>query len=287
MNEIAQQPDADAGAGVDAGGPGSRLAAYQARTETLLDLFALVTLWFVVVPPWYYGPGVRGLWWALRIALSVVYGIDLAIRGVLAGRPARYAAANPVALAAVLFPPVRAIFSFRLVRAMFRRGHLPRFLLTAAVLVLDGAVIVYLYERHAPHSSIHTLGESVWFSVVTVTTVGYGDYTPVTVYGRITAVLIMLIGLLTLAVVTAQVASSFVAQGPGRAPRRPPAGPAPDQAAPDQPAPDQVTLTDLDRRLARIEELLTTATPSPQRTAQAPGAREESRTQPSNPRKAG
>jgi hypothetical protein len=48
-----------------------------------------------------------------------------------------------------------------------------------------------------------------------------------------------------------------------------------------------VTLTDLDQRLARIEELLTTATLSPQRTAKAPGAREESRTQPSNPRKGG
>jgi voltage-gated potassium channel len=260
MNDIAQQPDANADADFSSGDPSGRLAAYQARTETLLDLFALVMLWFVVVPPWYYGQDIRGIWWALRIALSVVYGIDLAIRGVLSGRPVRYARANPVALAAVLFPPVRAIFSFRLVRAMFRRGHLPRFLLTAVVLVLDGAIVVYLYERHAPHSNIHTLGESVWFSVVTVTTVGYGDYTPVTVTGRITAVLIMLIGLLTLAVVTAQVASSFVAQGPSRTQRRPQ----------PQAAPPEVTLTELDRRLARIEELLTAAAPPSQRIPQVP-----------------
>jgi voltage-gated potassium channel len=272
MNDIAQRPDANPGDDFDAGNPGDRLAAYQARTQTTLDLLALVTLWFVLVPPWYYGQDVRGIWLAFRIALSVVYGIDLAIRGVLAGRPVRYARANPLALAAVLFPPVRAIFSLRLVRAVFRRGHLPRFLLAAVVLVLDGAIIVYLYERHAPHSSIHTLGESLWFSVVTVTTVGYGDYTPVTVDGRITAVLIMLIGLLTLAVVTAQVASSFVAQAPSRTQRSP------------QPeaAPPEVTLAELDRRLARIEELLTAVAPSSQRTAQAPGARGENRTQPSD-----
>ena len=238
----------------------------------MLDLLALATLWFVLVPPWYYGQDVQGIWWALRISLSLIYGIDLAIRGVLAGQPVRYARANPIALAAVLFPPIRAIFSIRLVRAMFRRGHLARFLLTAAVLVLDGAVIVYLYERHAPHSNIHTLGESLWFSVVTVTTVGYGDYTPVTVFGRTTAVLIMLVGLLTLAVVTAQVASSFVAQGSSRARRSP------------QPeaAPPEVTLAELDRRLARIEELLTVSS-STQRTARAPSAQEESRTQPSDP----
>ena len=272
MTDSVPGPDADPGDDFDAGDPGGRLAAYQARTQTILDLLALVTLWFVLVPPWYYGQDVRGLWWVFRIALSVIYGIDLAIRGVLAGRPVRYARANPLALAAVLFPPVRAVFSIRLVRAMFRRGHLPRFLLTAVVLVLDGAIMVYFYERHAPHSDIHTLGESVWFSVVTVTTVGYGDYTPVTVYGRITAILIMLIGLLTLAVVTAQVASNFVAQGPGRSRRRP------------QPetAPPEVTLAELDRRLARIEELLTVSASSSQRTAKAPGVRGESRSQPSD-----
>ena len=272
MNDIAPQPDANPGHDLDASDPGSRLAAYQARTEVPLDLLALVMLWFVVVPPWHYSQDVRGIWWVLRIALSVVYGIDLAIRSVLSERPGRYALTNPLALAAVLFPPVRAIFSFRLVRALFRRGHLPRFLLAAAVLVLDGAIIVYLYERDAPHSSIHTLGESLWFSIVTVTTVGYGDYTPVTVFGRITAVLIMLVGLLTLAVVTAQVASNFVVQGPSRTPRSP------------QPeaAPPGVTLAELDRRLARIEELLTVSASS-QRTATAPGTQGENPTQPSDP----
>lgn len=259
MNDIAQQPGDGAGGDVGVDDPGGRLAAYRARTEAPLDLLALATLWFVVVPPWYFYH-VQGLWWAFRIALSVVYGIDLAFRGVLAGHPVRYALANPLALAAVLFPPVRAIFSFRLVRAVFRRGHLPRFLLAAAVLVLNGAVIVYLFERHAPHANIRTLGESVWWALVTVTTVGYGDYTPVTVYGRITAVLIMIVGLLTLAVVTAQVAAGFVAQARSRA--RP--GPQPEAA------PAGVTLADLDRRLARIEELLLAAVPSSPRTAEAP-----------------
>ena len=68
------------------------------------------------------------------------------------------------------------------------------------------------------------------------------------------------IGLLTLAVVTAQVASSFVTQGPGTAQPGPQAEPAP-----------EVTLADIDRRLARIEELITAATASSsQRAAGAP-----------------
>ena len=264
MNDSTQRPDARTGDDSDEEDPSGRLVAYQARTQSALDLLALVTLWFVVVPPWYYGQDVQDIVWALRICLSAVYGIDLVIRGVLAGRPVRYALTNPLALASVFVPPVRVIFSLRLARVMFRRGHLNRFLLTAALLVLNCAIIVYLFERHAPHSSIHTLGEALWWALVTVTTVGYGDYTPVTPPGRVTAVFIMLVGLLTLAVVTAQVASSFVAQGPTKARRSPQT-----KAAPPEAAPPEVTMAELDRRLARIEELLLAAAPPSQRTAEA------------------
>lgn len=228
-----------------------RLAEYEARTREPLDLLALATLWLVVVPWWDFGHEVKYIVLAFRIALSVVYGIDLVIRSALAPRHVRYALTHPIALASVLYPPVRVIFSIRLLRSMFRRGHLPRFLTAAAVLVLNGAVIVYLLERHAPGSNIHTLGNAVWWAFVTVTTVGYGDFYPVTTGGRVTACFIMGTGLLTLAVVTAQVASSFVAQGPSRT------RPAPQ----DEAARREVTLAELDQRLARIERLLTATHP--------------------------
>jgi voltage-gated potassium channel len=251
MNDNAQGPGHGADDDSAVHHPGGRLAAYEARTEKALDLLALLTLWIVVVPVWDFGHNVEGIAVTIRVAVSVVYGIDLAIRGVLARRPVRYALTHPVMLVSVVFPPVRVIFSFRLVRSVFRRGHLGRFLVAASVLVLNGAVIVYMFERHAPSSSIHTLGESLWFTVVTVTTVGYGDYTPVTAPGRVTACFIMGIGLLTLAVITAQVASSFVTQGPGKAQTGRQAEPTP-----------EMTLAELGRRLARIEELITAASAS-------------------------
>jgi voltage-gated potassium channel len=239
---------ADAARAVNSPG---RLGEYEARTREPLDLLALATLWLVVVPPGDFGHDVTGIVIAFRVALSVVYGIDIAIRSALAPRHVHYALSHPLALVAVLVPSVRVIFSLRLVRSVFRRGHLLRFLVAATVLVLNGAVIVYLFERHAPGSNIHTLGNSLWWSFVTVTTVGYGDFYPVTAWGRVTACFIMGTGLLTLAVVTAQVASSFVAQGPSRA------RPAPQ----DEPARHEVTLAELDQRLARIERLLTATHP--------------------------
>jgi len=239
---------ADAARAVNSSG---RLGEYEARTREPLDLLALATLWLVVVPPGDFGHDVTGIVIAFRVALSVVYGIDIAIRSALAPRHVHYALSHPLALVAVLVPSVRVIFSLRLVRSVFRRGHLLRFLVAATVLVLNGAVIVYLFERHAPGSNIHTLGNSLWWSFVTVTTVGYGDFYPVTTWGRLTACFIMGTGLLTLAVVTAQVSSSFVAQGPSRA------RPAPQ----DEPARHEITLAELDQRLARIERLLTPTHP--------------------------
>jgi voltage-gated potassium channel len=204
-----------------------------------------------VVPPGDFGHNVTGIVLAFRIALSAVYGIDIAIRSALAPRHLHYALTHPIALVSVVVPPVRVLFSIRLVQSVFRRGHLGQFLLAAAVLVLDGAVMVYLFERHAPGSNIHTLGDALWWSFVTVTTVGYGDFYPVTTGGRITACFVMGTGLLTLAVITAQVASSFVAQGSSRA------TPAPQ----DETARREVTLAELDQRLARIERLLTATYP--------------------------
>ena len=227
--------------------PSGRLGTYLARSRTPLDLLAVLTLWIVVVPYGDFGTSHHASSIALvvRIAVSVVYGIDMAIRAALATRHLRYLVTHPVGVLSVAFPPIRVIFSLRLLRSVFRRGNLWRFLVAAAILVLNGAIIVYLFERHAPGSNIHTLGESVWWSIVTVTTVGYGDYVPVTSQGRVTAVFIMLVGLLSLAVVTAQVSSSFVDQAARRR----------EQSDPPSAATD-VTLNDLAERLARIEELL-------------------------------
>lgn len=264
MTDTVQRPGT--GADDEHGGddPRGRLAAYEARTQTPLDLLALVTLWIVAVPATDFSSAhdVRAAVLAIQGAIRLVYAIDITIRAALARRHVHYLLTHPVAIAAVVLPPVRVIFSLRLVRSVFRRGHLSRFLLAASVLVLNGAAIVYLFERHAPGSSIHTPGESLWWSVTTVTTVGYGDYVPVTTVGRFTACFIMGIGLLTLAVVTAQVASSFVSQEPSQTQ----GGPRAQAVTPG------MTLAELDQRLARIEQLLTVTTSPPPRAAGAPDA---------------
>jgi voltage-gated potassium channel len=66
-------------------------------------------------------------------------------------------------------------------------------MLTILVLTV-ASVLVLQFESHSPEAKITTGGDAFWYSLVTITTVGYGDYYPVTTGGRITAMFIMFMG---------------------------------------------------------------------------------------------
>ncbi|MFN7149217.1 MAG: potassium channel family protein [Microthrixaceae bacterium] len=202
-----------------------RLEAYVARTQTGLDLFALFTLWIIAVPISSIGDGPDATWGGigLRLSISAVFGIDMAIRAHLAPRSLAYLRTHPLGLLAVIFPPVRVVFSLRLITSLFRRGHIQRFLAAALILLLDGVLIVYFYEKGAAGANITTLGDAMWWAIVTVTTVGYGDTYPITFGGRTAATGIMALGVLTLAVITAEVSSSYMEQARRRRAAKAPA----------------------------------------------------------------
>ncbi len=52
--------------------------------------------------------------------------------------------------------------------------------------------IIFLIEHNAPNSNIKTLTDAIWYTIVTLTTVGYGDYYPVTIGGKILGLFIIL-----------------------------------------------------------------------------------------------
>ena len=188
--------------------------AYVARTQSWLDLLALSTIWLVLAI--FTGQkqiDLIPIWLVCRLAISVVYLVDLIIRSRLSGRGLRYAISRPDLMVAVIIPPVRIFASMRLLRKLFSRGNLALFMTVALILMLNAAVVVWEFESRAPGANITTLGNALWWSVVTVTTVGYGDYTPVTLGGRLTAVALLALGLVSLAVLTAQIASNFLEQG--------------------------------------------------------------------------
>ena len=204
-----------------------RLDAWLRRTTTPLDLLALFTIWLTIIPigEFHKFGGKPAAWYAARLALSFIYFIDMAVRTRLSHRRWHYLATHPLGIVAVIIPAVRLLFSLRLLTAMFRKGNLAHFLFVSLILLLNLTVIVFGFEHHASGSNITSLGVAIWWACVTIFTVGYGDYYPVTTGGRIFAVGIMALGLLTAAVITAQIASSFMDQAAVRRARQSAGGP--------------------------------------------------------------
>lgn len=89
------------------------------------------------------------------------------------------------------------------------------FLLTVIVMLFSSILILELED--SPKANIKTAEDALWWAYVTMTTVGYGDYYPVTTGGRILAVLLMTCGIGMFGTFTA-ILSTWFLQDPNRHP---------------------------------------------------------------------
>jgi len=96
------------------------------------------------------------------------------------------------------------------VEAVLKHHSLFRVLIAACATLLLGAWLVLIFEENAKASNIHSYPDALWWAIVTVTTVGYGDRYPVSAGGRIVAAVLMLVGIGLIGVLTATVASVFI-----------------------------------------------------------------------------
>ena len=116
---------------------------------------------------------------------------------------------------------IRLARLLRLLRAgviVSRALQAERRLTSAQVFRAVGLVTVFIVfiagaaEATVDSSDFKTYWDGVWWAIVTVTTVGYGDLYPKTVAGRIVGILLMLVGIGFLSVLTATIASRFIQQ---------------------------------------------------------------------------
>jgi voltage-gated potassium channel len=99
----------------------------------------------------------------------------------------------------------------RFAQRLFGRRKFHYTALVALAVVFIGAFGVYLAESDT-NKAVGSFGDALWWAFVTVTTVGYGDVSPVTFEGRIIAVILMLTGIGVIGIFTASVASYFFEQ---------------------------------------------------------------------------
>jgi voltage-gated potassium channel len=127
------------------------------------------------------------------------------------------AALVPALTAAGVFRALRAGRVVALVGALAGQGrstlerHAASLALgTAGMVWLTSAVVFTLVEDVGVHGRVRSFFDALWWSTATITTVGYGDITPVTVVGRIVGMITMVVGISAFAVVTARIAQILV-----------------------------------------------------------------------------
>jgi voltage-gated potassium channel len=93
------------------------------------------------------------------------------------------------------------------------RGEYAAFVsvMAAMIVLVVCSVLVLQFESRAADANITTGGDALWWALVTITTVGYGDYFPVTAAGRITGAFVMFAGVGIIGALASILASVLVA----------------------------------------------------------------------------
>ena len=204
-----------------------RLRSIERATDVPLLILALVMIPLLVAPLTLnlseeFRAAVLAADWLIWAAFAVDFGVKLAV----APRRLNYVATHPFEAAMVVLPFLRPLRAARLLRSARIGAALgvnveimreisnqkgARFIVGAVLtsLVL-GAVGVFLAERGEADANITSLGDALWWSVTTMTTVGYGDRFPTSPEGRGIAAVLMVFGIAALSAMTATIAALLV-----------------------------------------------------------------------------
>lgn len=87
---------------------------------------------------------------------------------------------------------------------LIKRENIHRVLFFAVFVLLSGSLLLMFFEKKIP------FGDALWWSIVTMTTVGYGDVSPATPGGRLVGIIVMLSGIGLLGLLTATIAGLFI-----------------------------------------------------------------------------
>lgn len=199
----------------------TRLQRFERYTEWPLALAAVVFLVLfsrqVLAEP--HGREAHIIW-AIDWVIWGLFFVDYFVRLGLATDRWRWFWRHLIDFAVITLPllrPLRLLRMLVLIEVLQKavgdafRGRIVVYTASGVLLLIyTSALAVFDKERYLPGSKIDSFGKAIWWSITTVTTVGYGDVYPITNAGRVIAVLLMIGGISLAGVVTAALASWII-----------------------------------------------------------------------------
>lgn len=197
--------------------------AYTQKTSWLLSALALVYLFTFSIQIIWPDPGATWFHWMTIFGnvLWALFAIDLLFRFIVTTQKRHFFRRNWLDTLTVLVPQLRALRALHAFtkngilskgKGFFSGGALTTAALGTVIIVWVGSLTVLSAERGAKGADIESLPDALWWMFETITTVGYGDFVPVTWTGRAVAVLIMLTGISMLGAATAGLSATLLKQ---------------------------------------------------------------------------
>jgi voltage-gated potassium channel len=190
------------------------LQQWQKKTAVpSLILSLLFTLSFVVPIYWYpVNLTIKTICTVINYGTWILFAADYAFQIKLAPNVSKYLKGHIFELLLVILPffrPLRALraiaftaqASIRSKRAFIKSIPVVMTGATVLMIIIMGAAILDI-ERNAPGANIKTPMDALWWGLVTVTTIGYGDKFPVTTEGRLVAGILIIFGIALISTLT-------------------------------------------------------------------------------------